>query len=279
LLQSGAGASQQIFGGGDLTLEGNGGPGAVAKGEILATGPQSLIVGDLIVSAGNNAGSLARIATTGNQGISASSITLNAGGAGAISGPAVPNASAIIEGNNQGISSFGALSLNGGFGTVGNTSDAVIRNLSGSQTLFASGLITLTGGHEASTTGILNLGTGSQTVTGSGGIVLRSDISFAPASSDALVLIENQAATLQTINATNGGVTLVNSGAGTVDVTSAGTQSVTARYVDVSTSAGSTGNATISAVGNQRIHTTNGTFGPNGSMRVAALGSGTASIL
>jgi hypothetical protein len=279
MLQAGAGASQQIFGGGNLTLEGKGGPGAVAKGEILASGFQSLSVGNVVVKAGNNAGSLARIATTSNQTISASSLTLSAGGAGSTSGPAVPNASAIVEGHNQSISSFGALSLNGGFGTIGNTSDAILRNLSGSQTVFASGLMTLTGGHEASTTGILNLGTGSQSVTGSGGILLRSDISFPPASADTLVLIENNAAALQTINASNGGLTLVNSGAGTVSVTSADRQNVTARYVDVSTSAGSTGSSTISAVGNQRIHTTNGTFGPNGSMRVAALGTGTASIL
>jgi hypothetical protein len=89
------------------------------------------------------------------------------------------------------------------------------------------------------------------------------------------VLIQNAAASLQTVS-TNGGLTLTNSGAGNVALTSAGAQSVSASFADVSTAAGATGNARLSSTGNQRIHTTNqnGILG----LRVAALGSGTASI-
>jgi hypothetical protein len=99
------------------------------------------------------------------------------------------------------------------------------------------------------------------------------------------VRIQNQPATLQTITAFNG-LSLQNSGLlaaapghggpgeSLVEVSSAGAQTINARYVDVVTLAGasSTGNAHISAVGNQWIHTS------SGGIQVAALGTGEASI-
>jgi hypothetical protein len=199
LLQAGTSATQTIFGGGALTVEGQGGPGATAAAQILATGAQNITAGSITVTGGGSAGSLARIATTGSQSISASSLALNG-----------TDADAVIEGHNQAITvSAGSIVLDGsGAGTT------ALRNLSGSQT----------------------------------------------------------------INAGSGGVMLGNSGSGTVTLSSAGAQSITTRFVDVSTDIGSAGDSRVFAADNQRIHTTNGNFGPNGSLRVAALGTGTASI-
>lgn len=276
LLQSGA--AQTFFFAGALTVEG--GPGMGSDGNLVAGGSQSISASSILVKAGNNTGSDARITAGGSQNIFGSSLTVTAGGAGQTMEPfvPVPDANAEIIGHSQNISISGSITLNGGAGTPGNTSDAILRNLSGSQGISASGLLTLNGGHSESTTGIINQGSGTQTITGNSGILLRSDPNLPPAHADAFVLIQNQAATLQTIGASSGGLTLVNSGDGVVAATSAGDQSVTARFVDISTTAASAGNASLSATGNQRIHTTNGTAGPNGSMRVAASGSGMASI-
>jgi filamentous hemagglutinin family protein len=275
LLQSGT--AQTFFFAGALTVEGGSGIGS--NGNLVAGGSQSINAGNILVKAGSNTGSAAGITAGGSQSISGSNLTVTAGGAGQSVEPffSVPDSSAIIEGHNQNIS-VSSITLDGGAGAPGGTSDAVLRNLSGGQSIFASASITLNGGHTESTAGIINQGTGTQTVTGNGGILVKSDPNLPPAHADSFVLIQNQASTLQTINATNGGLTLMNSGDGSVTVTSAGDQNVTSRFVDISTTASSTGNATLSATGNQRIHTTNGTFGANGSMRIAALGSGMASI-
>lgn len=271
---------QQIFG---SAMSLTSGTGANSVAQITTTGDQTINFSSLALSAVNGGnGSFAKIdaVTAGTtQSLSGGNLTMTAGGAGQTVEPfvAVPNASAIIEGHSQTISS-GATTLNGGAGASGSTSDAIVRNLSGSQSVSASS-VTLNGGHTQSTTAILNLGTGTQTISGNSGITLRSDPNLPPAHADSFVLIQNPAATLQTITANNGGVTLTNSGAGTVALTSAGTQAVTSRFVDVTTSAGSTGNATLSATGNQRIHTTSGTSSSTGnSMRVAALGTGTANV-
>jgi filamentous hemagglutinin family protein len=291
----------------NVTLIGGGGAGATATAKITATGTQQIFGSAMSLTGGPGANSVAQITTAGSQTInfsslslsalaggdgsfakidattagttqtlSGGSLTMTAGGAGQTVEPfvAVPNASAIIEGHSQSIFS-GTTTLNGGAGASGATSDAIIRNLSGNQTVSA-GSITLNGGHTQSTTGVLQMGTGTQSVSGSAGITLRSDPNLPPAHVDSFVLIQNPAATQQTITANSGGVTLTNSGAGTVAVTSAGTQAVTSRFVDVTTSAGSTGNATLSSTGNQRIHATN--ENATRGLRVAALGTGTASI-
>jgi filamentous hemagglutinin family protein len=277
LIQAGTGASQSLQLGA-LTVEGQGAAGAVARAEILSTGSQSIQAGNILVKAGSNAGSIARIAATGSQFVSGASLTLTAGGAGQTTEPfvAVPGASAIVEGQDQFISLGGALALNGGAGISGNTSDALLRNLSGSQSIFAN-TVTLSGGHTQSMTAIINLGTGTQSISASSGILVRSDPNLPPAHADAFVLIENQAATAQTINASSGGLTLLNSGDGSVAVTSAGTQSITTRFVDVSTAAGSAGDASLFATGDQRIHTTGQSTGGYGVL-VAARGTGTAKI-
>ena len=276
-------AGQNLISVGNMTLTGDIGPDSLAR--IFTPGNQNINFSSLTMTAGTGSGSFVKIdATTAGttQSLFGGNVTLTAGGAGQSVEPfvAVPNASAIIEGHSQSFcvfSSCGAITLNGGAGAAGLTSDALLRNLSGDQIVNASS-ITLNGGHTQSTTGILNLGTGTQTVSGSNGITLRSDPNLAPAHADSFVLIQNPAATLQTITANFGGLTLINSGDGTVSVTSAGTQAVTSHFVDVTTSAGGAGDATLFATGNQRIHTTNETGPLFFGMRVAALGAGTASV-
>jgi hypothetical protein len=163
--------------------------------------------------------------------------------------------------------------------------------------------MTLTGGHTFSTTGIVNAGTGTQTISASGGITMRSDTTTAPALADALVVIQHTPTTDQVINAPlsltntgagvvsvttpanqqilafNGGISLTTSANGATSVSAGGNQQIRARFIDVQTSAGSTGDASLVATGSQWIHTTLGTASTSGnSMRIAALGSGTAKV-
>jgi filamentous hemagglutinin family protein len=290
-------SSSQDISIGNLTVEGTGGAGATATAQILAVGSQNIDANAISLIGGAGSNSFARINTPADQSLSFGSLALTAGSAsgtyaqvdaggsqtmfgGSITltamgtdfGP-IANASAIIEGNSQ-FFSGGSIVMNGGVGPdAGNSSNAWMRNLSGSQSVSSFGSITLNGGSQFSTTGILNQGTGTQSVSGSGGISLNSD----PISSNASVLIQNSPATAQTITASFGGLSLNNSGDGSVGVTSAGTQTITARYVEVLTGAGSTGNATLSATGDQYIRTTNENSSGE-SLVVAALGSGTAKI-
>ncbi|MBI4195447.1 MAG: filamentous hemagglutinin N-terminal domain-containing protein [Betaproteobacteria bacterium] len=303
--------AQRITAFGTIQLTGGAGPDSVTQ--ITTAGRQNLSLGSVTMKGGTGSGSFARINTPAMQTLSFSSLTLDnsalttgsgsyakvdSGDSQALFGGSITlkaagvgettidNAGAIIEGHSQSFSGS-AISMAGGAGTTGNTSDAVMRNLSGSQSVSASN-ITLQGGHQHSTTGILNLGTGTQTISGSGGITLLSDPITVPAHADAFVLIHNQPATLQTISASSGGVRLDNSGDGRVEIASGtrdpstnailttGDQKVTARYVEVTTSAG-TGSSTLSATGNQAIRTTSQNASGE-SVVVAAMGSGTAKI-
>jgi filamentous hemagglutinin family protein len=292
-----------------VTLTGGAGPDSIAR--ITVPGTQDLSFSVLNMNGGTGGGSFAKIDTAASQNLSASSITLTAGGVGEAT---VANSGAIIEGQSQNI--FGSsITLKGGAGTSGSTSDAVLRNLSGNQAVSGS-TFTLQGGHQFSTTGFLNTGTGTsagtQTISASS-ITLLSDPVVAPAHSDAFVRIENQPATNQTIfgrlaltnsgaglvaitsagnqsiTASSGGIALNALATGSTEVTAAGTQTIRAQYVDVLTGAGSTGNAKLAATGNQWIRTTSEATSPDPTrtvpaalpdygLRVAAFGSGTASI-
>jgi hypothetical protein len=113
---------------------------------------------------------------------------------------------------------------------------------------------------------IQNMGTGNQTFTG-GLTLLNSGLG-----SVAVTTPGNQ-----TITANSGGVSLTTSNSGSTSVTAGGSQTIRAEFVEVLTGAGSTGDATLSATGDQYIRTTN--ENANGeSLVVAALGSGTAKI-
>jgi len=313
--------AQRISAFGTVTLTGGAGANSVA--EIKTAGNQRLSLGTATLTGGAASDSYARIDTAATQNLSFSSLSMIAGGAsgayakidaggtqtinaGSLNLTAkgselapIANVSAVIEGQNQRVFA-GGMTLTGGSGISGSTSDAVIRNLAGDQ-LVSAGSITMTGGHTFSTTGILNQGTGTQSVSAGGGIVMRSDTVAPPAHADAFVLIQNTPSTDQSIT---GGLTLVNSGAGTVAVTTpakqtivatgggisldaqatgsaavtaGGDQLIRAQFVEVLTSPGSTGDATLGATANQWIHTTNQTTSGN-SILVAAGGTGTAKI-
>ena len=275
---AGATATAQILAGGTQTIGFanavtlNGGAGADSIARINTPGTQTLSFNSLTLSGGSASGAFAKVDAGGVQSLSGGAVTLNAAGNNATS---VANAGAGIEGHSQTLSN-GAIALNGGAGVAGSPSDAVIRNLSGSQLVRGSS-VTLTGGNHDSTTGILNVGDGTQTVTGTVGISLASD-TLAAAQASAPVLIQNTPATVQTVSASSGGIILNNTGAGTVGITSAGSQIFDSRFVGVTTAAGATGNALLTATGTQWIHTANPTGAVQPSVRVAALGSGKASI-
>ncbi len=302
LVQSSAGQSGQFS---SITLTGGGGAGATAIAQMNAAGPQSISGSTTKLTGGAGANSYAQLASTGanqslnyntlsmagglgagsftqivaatNQNVSGGNMTLTGGGT-----PLAPvaNTSALIQGNSQVISA-GNLTLNGGNGAASGGSDAVLRNLSGNQSVNASS-VTLNGGAQFSTTGILNVSGGTQSVSGSNGILLTT---IAGANNNTSVLIQNAAASKQTLTATNGGIGVINQGAGAVSVTSVGTQQLTSRFVEVSTTAGSTGDAILSATANQWIRTTDGSVTraapfntTKQSMLVSALGTGKANI-
>ena len=244
-----------------------GGDGALAR--IATAANQTFAFSNLNLLGGPGAGSVAEITAGGTQTLTGGNITLTGGGTPASS---VANASATIQGNAQMITAANLL-LNGGTGNAGGNSDAVIRNLSGNQTIAASG-VTLNGGVQFSTTGILNVGAGTQTVSSGSGIFLNSAVG---ASGNATVQIQNAPATLQVLG-TGGGFGLVNRGNGLVSVSSGGDQLVDAPFVDIVTRAGTSGDAILSAAGNQTIHTSNGTASTSGSLRVTAFGVGKANI-
>ncbi len=257
---------------GSMTMTGGSGAGSFVR--INTPADQSAGFNSLTMAGGSASGTYAKIDAGGTQNVSGGNLTLIAKGT---ETAPVANASAIIEGHDQSFS-VSNLTLTGGSGTdASNTSDAVLRNLSAEQSVFASS-ITLNGGHQLSTTGILNQGTGTQTVSGSS-ITMTSDPDAHP---DASVLIQNTPATMQTLNAFSGGIRLNSGGAGSVGITSAGSQNIRSRYIDVATTPGtvmSGATAQILATGDQWIHTTgDSTTAPIHSMRVAALGAGVAKI-
>jgi filamentous hemagglutinin family protein len=262
LLQAGTAQSAQL---GNLTVEGKGGVGATATAQILAGSSQTLSGSAFSLLSGPGANSFARIAASGSQSLNYSSLNMSASGGGngsfvqiqaggtqnltgfgsfTMTAGSALDTDAIIEGNSQTING-GTMTLTGGTGASGSTSDALIRNLSGNQNVLNTSSITLNGGIDYSTTGILNLGAGTQTLTSSGALSLSSN---AVSTAAAPVQVTNSAASLQTINV---------------------------QRVSVQTNGG--GEAALSSAGNQYIHTNNSSI-TDPSIRVTALGSGTASI-
>ena len=274
---AGAGSTAIISAAGNQIVSATGaatvlGGAAGALARIATTANQTFNFGSLNMMGGTGAGSLVEVTAGGTQALRGGNVSLSGGG----NTTAVPNASAIIQGNSQMIAAAN-LNLTAGAGTAAGNSDAILRNLSGDQVVSASGVggLILNSNAQFSTAGIINQGAGVQTVAGTNGIFLDT---VPGANSNTSVLIQNTPATLQTIFAGAGGVGLINRGSGVVAVTSGGTQSVTARFVDVVTRSGSTGDSILSAAGNQTIHTTDGTFSSSGSLRATAFGTGKANI-
>lgn len=307
---TGATATEQMLAGANQNISGSstkltGGAGDNSLAQMVATGAQSLSLGNttLIGGAGNSAfaqiastgasqslnysslnitgglgtGSSAQILAATSQNLSGGNMTLTGGGTAILP---VANAYALIQGNSQTISASN-LTLNGGNGTAGNGANTLLLNLSGNQTVVANS-VTLNGSAQFATTAISNQGTGTQSVSGSNGIVLNT---LAGGNSNTPVVIQNAAASRQTLTATNGGIGVFSQGAGTASITSGGSQQLTSRFVEVSTASGSTGDAIVSAAGNQWIRTTDGSVTraapfntTKQSMLVSALGTGKANI-
>jgi hypothetical protein len=264
---------------GAIKIEGKAGTGASAN--VSAGGAQSVSFSTLEVTGGTGPGAFAKLDSAVSQSLSGGVLTVKA--LGTTAAPA-SNASATVEAPTQTINS--SVQLVGGVGTGpddATRSDAIIRSTTGNQSIIGS-TIALTSGTRNSVAMIENAGTGTQVLTAFTGISLTG---AAGAESTAPVLIKNTPATTQSVcnfstsvgacSSTTGTVSLVNNGAGLVAMTSAGNQVFNVRSVDVRTIAGSTGDSMVSATGTQWIHTSNfSTTTP--SMRVAALGTGKASV-
>jgi hypothetical protein len=83
----------------------------------------------------------------------------------------------------------------------------------------------------------------------------------------------------QTLTSSGGFRVQATGGSGSARLANAGgPQVINGAFVDVITGLSATGSAELTATGDQAIHTTNGLANANGSLHVAALGSGTARI-
>lgn len=260
------------FGSGNIgvaSLTGGGGTGAYAAFESGTL--QSLGYSSLTLQGGTATSTPARFVAATTQSLSGGNITLQAGGN---ADTAVADAGALLEGRSQFFSGFGAVMVNGGAGVAGSTSDAIIRNLAGNQTLNA-GSVTVRSGLRNSLGAIVNAGDGTQMLSASSGIAVAGR----SADTTANAMIQNVPATTQTLSASFGGITIANTGAGEARIISAAAQSTTSQFLHVTTD--STGLSSLSASGNQRVVTTNGGVAAAGgrSLRVAGIGSGTASIV
>jgi hypothetical protein len=149
------------------------------------------------------------------------------------------------DGNGEiGVHSATSQSLSTGTVSVNNATATGIAKIDATTTQsLSAGNITVTSAGTAGKARI-TAGSGTQTITGSGGLRLQNT------AGSGLAQVQN----------TGGG------------------QTIAVQYVDVSTGAPSSGSAEIIATGDQSIHTSNGLANVNGSMYVAALGTGTARI-
>lgn len=257
---------------GTTSLTGGGGTGAFAAFESDTS--QSLSFFSITLAGGTATGTPARFTAAGSQSLSGSGITLRAGGN---ADTAVANAGALLEGHSQTISA-GNVVIDGGAGVAGSPSDAIIRNLSGNQSItsFFSNLM-MRSGFRNSTTEIVNMGD-AQTISMATGIGVTGR---AAETMTADVRIRNMptASQTQTLTASSGGITIGNTGAGEARIISATSQSTSSQFLHVTTD--SSGLSSLSATGNQRVVTTNGAATAAGgrSLRVAGIGTGTASIV
>ncbi len=218
---------------------------------------QTIYANDISVAAGegaNNGGPVfASIDSAGTQAISANSVEVN--------NQYAPGMLRIHSAGAQSISTWGAISVLASAGDAQIDSGATqsISASSGSLTIQALG-----GSGSARVTT-----PGAQTISTWGAIDVQASTGDAEIGSGAT----------QIISASNGSLRIqALGGSGSASVTTPAAQSIETRYVEVSTQSGATGNAELTA-GSQLIHTTNGSAGANGSLYVAALGSGTAQIV
>ena len=337
---------------GTTTITAGIGPNSVA--EVVAPGSQNLRFGSLSLSAvGAGQNARARIEAGTSQTLSASNVSLLAGSAAGASALIKAATGQTLTGSG-GVTLTGGTGTAG----VGNDASALIVNMAGAQSVSkgSGGIWTLTSGADYGPAGILNngttqdvvagnisiltgagannanvplignyaagivnLGSGTQTVTG-GAITITN--SSAPGSigiysansqtigASGLIKVEvTGGAGIAAIDATSGTQTIRGTSASTADPGSAnagqvanagsanggvrvqvsggsggtarvrnsgGGQNIIGSFVDVNTSAA--GTAAVTASGDQWIHTTNGVASGVGSLRVAAVGGGSATV-
>ena len=258
-----------------LRLNGSGAINLLAGGagesvSVAATNSQNVCgfgcfssIQTLNVLGGSGAGAFAELTSGGSQSILVSGPALNTGTT--IKGGSADGAYALVQaGTSQSLSGGGRLQVESGTATntsakliggtfqqvfagaltvTGNISDALITNASGNQTVNASTLI-VNGGHTSTTAGIQNLGTGLQQVTSGGQLRVSNNLG------------------------------------GAAEIGSAGNQSIAAQFIEVLTGATAEAGANSSKIisgGTQKV-VVNNASGTNPSVKVAALGTGDASV-
>ncbi len=313
---SGTGSSATVVSGGSqnwsfssLALTGGSAAGATAlvkaaNGQSLSGSSVSLIGGTGAAGAGNDASALITNAA-GNQSVTSfGNFTIR-------SGASYAPAGVVNNGANQSVSGSGTLLINTTAGAnaldtpiLTNHYAAIAQAGSGTQTVSA-GTLTIDNANAPGRVGIANRGSsqtitassalsvlasggsgtatidttaGSQSITGNGGIAVKAT------GGSGLAQIANAGGN-QTFVSTGGGLQVqANGGSGSAKVTATGAQTFASlpatgvRFVEVTTAMSTTGNAELTAGGNQTIHTTNGTV-PGFSLKVASFGTGTAKIV
>ena len=262
---SGASAAARITAASGQTIDSGGaiqllGGAAGAYAEVSSTGGTQAIgninnassydqTDSIGLVGGSAAGSYAKLATGGFQTIrSAGAISL-AGGTGDASG------ALMVVGGGQDVLGRDVLSITGGSGTTAGGNRTGLYANGGGQTLTMTGNLSVTGGTTGSDTGIVNLGSGQQTINISNGSLSV----LAPAGSpnaDGSVAVRAVGGG-QSITVPNGTVSVDNAGATAASISAGGSQSITTRAMAISLSspmpAAGGPLAEVSAAGNQTI--------------------------
>ncbi len=248
-----AATGQTIDAGGTITVAGN---AAGAYAEIVtAAGSQTIgNVGgsndrtDTITLAGGSAaGGYARVAAAaGSQTVRTGANLVLAGGAG-------DNAGALLlSGTGQTLTVQGGLSMVGGSGSAPGLNETAIRNTtSGTQSLFVSGDMSITGGGFGADAWVKQNGSGNQNISVGGTLALLS-----PAATPNTGVTSIEALGPNQSISVGGAMTVVNQGGWLTYVAAAGTQSISADAIGISlstTSPVSSPFAGITSTGNQGI--------------------------
>ena len=287
-----------------------GGSGQLAKAMIESASSQSLSFGTLTITAGTNRGADASLKAATGQSVNAGNTTV-AGGTGTAAGDAMASiinvsgsqslntgsltvrsgadyGRALIanQGSGQSISA-GAITVTTSAGA--NNGGAIVSSIelqgSGTQTI-TSNSINVNNQHASGRVGIY--APGDQNVGSSGLVTVQvtggSGTAEIVAAAGTQTVRGNSASTADAGQAANGGsanggvrVQVTGGSGGNARIAaSAGTQTILGQFVDINTSAA--GTAAITAAGNQWVRTTNGTSSGVGSLRVAAIGGGSATL-
>jgi filamentous hemagglutinin family protein len=297
-------ATSQYFDSGDLDLAGGSGADAYAK--VQAGTSQTFYIDDMSVMGGSATGTFARVLALGGSQYFSMDDLVMAGGSAA-------GADALIQASTSQTFYGGDFDLDGGFGT--NTS---ARILAGSSQNFNIGDLALTGGDgsgsdatvEAVTSQVFDVddivlmgGSDASAVALLKGVGQTFDASndITVESKTADARIQDTSAGVQAFEADdvlvksngtgvaeittggsqlfdlNDGFTILTLDSGDARVVSPSTQEVTADYIKVISN--DTGNAALTATGDQTIITVNGlTATDDLSMEVAAMGTGSATV-